>query len=306
VLLVHGRDFKPEASRLLELCREALVAGFARDVPEQQALIEDVDLELAWYGDLTADILGRHGRHYDERLDLGDRRNALGMLKQVAERKRFGIRQYDRLPAKSAVGEFIADTALPVLGSIGLWHRLCRRHAPDFDEYLRGQSDYAALVRERVRAPLAAMLAGGERVAVLSHGTGSVVTWDVLRELSGDEPAGKVDLWVTLGSPLGDAQVQKCLNRGNPDRATRFPGNVINWSNVSAEDDFTCHDKTLADDYRRMMDDRLVSVISDYRIYNLAVRYGKSNPHSSIGYYIHPRVTKILADWLGAIPRSRP
>jgi hypothetical protein len=47
-----------------------------------------------------------------------------------------------------------------------------------------------------------------------------------------------------------------------------------------------------------MMDQRLVSTVHDYRIYNLAVRYGKSNPHSSVGYYIHPRVTKIVVDWL--------
>jgi len=47
-----------------------------------------------------------------------------------------------------------------------------------------------------------------------------------------------------------------------------------------------------------MMEQRLVSAVHDYRIYNLAVRYGKSNPHSSVGYYIHPRVTKIVVDWL--------
>jgi hypothetical protein len=40
-----------------------------------------------------------------------------------------------------------------------------------------------------------------------------------------------------------------------------------------------------------------VSAVHDYRIFNLAVRYGKSNPHSSVGYYIHPRLTKIIADW---------
>jgi hypothetical protein len=75
---------------------------------------------------------------------------------------------------------------------------------------------------------------------------------------------------------------------------------VLTWSNLSAEDDFTCHDKTLADDYRRMLDERAVSAIRDYLIYNLAVRYGRSNPHSSVGYYIHPRLTKLLGDWLVA------
>jgi hypothetical protein len=41
-----------------------------------------------------------------------------------------------------------------------------------------------------------------------------------------------------------------------------------------------------------------ISAVHDYRVFNLAVRYGKSNPHSSIGYYIHPRLAKIIADWL--------
>jgi hypothetical protein len=47
-----------------------------------------------------------------------------------------------------------------------------------------------------------------------------------------------------------------------------------------------------------MVQQRVVSTVHDYHVYNLAVRYGKSNPHSSIGYYIHPRVSKIIADWL--------
>ena len=47
-----------------------------------------------------------------------------------------------------------------------------------------------------------------------------------------------------------------------------------------------------------MLVQRRVSVVNDYRIFNLAVRYGKANPHSSLGYYIHPRLTKIIIDWL--------
>jgi hypothetical protein len=80
--------------------------------------------------------------------------------------------------------------------------------------------------------------------------------------------------------------------------AASYPRNVITWHNLSAEDDWTCHDNTLADDFKDMLQQRAVSAVQDYRVYNLAVRYGKSNPHSSIGYYIHPRVSKILADWV--------
>jgi hypothetical protein len=68
---------------------------------------------------------------------------------------------------------------------------------------------------------------------------------------------------------------------------------------VAAEDDYTCHDNTLADDYNIMLKQRLVSVVHDYHVFNLAVRYGKSNPHSSVGYYVHPRTAKVIVDWLG-------
>lgn len=299
ILLVHGRDYKPAPDALVELTRMALVSGFRRDVPELLPLFDDVRIELAWYGDLTSRLLDAQGRRYDEKFDLRDRRYALELLQAIPERKRFGIRQYDRLPGKSPLGEFIADTAAPVLGRVGLWTWLCRRHAPDFVEYLEARSDYADTVRERVRDALRKMLARGDRVALVSHGTGSVVAWQVLTALPGEGVIDKVDLWVTLGSPLGDSHVRKRLLGPDPG-VPQFPANVLAWRNLSAEDDYTCHDKTLSDDYRRKLDDLQGSAVRDYRIYNHAVRYGKSNPHSSVGYYIHPRLTKILGDWLVA------
>jgi hypothetical protein len=47
-----------------------------------------------------------------------------------------------------------------------------------------------------------------------------------------------------------------------------------------------------------MLDQRQVSCIRDYRIYNMTVRYGKSNPHSSLGYLVHPRTAQIIIEWL--------
>jgi hypothetical protein len=139
---------------------------------------------------------------------------------------------------------------------------------------------------------------------LIAHGTGSVIAYDVLCELSHDPELKqqygdkKIELWLTLGSPLGDRNVQKHLHGARKKVADRFPGNVISWHNLAAEDDYTCHDSTLADDYKTMMKQRLVSAVRDYRVFNLAVRYGRSNPHSSIGYYIHPRTSKIISDWL--------
>jgi hypothetical protein len=76
----------------------------------------------------------------------------------------------------------------------------------------------------------------------------------------------------------------------------------VAWINVAAEDDFVCHDQRIANDYQGMLDARLVSRIEDIRIYNMALRYGRSNPHNVLGYLMHPRVTQFVGRWLGSAP----
>lgn len=304
VLIVHGRDFKPGAEAYMDVSMAALRAGIERDFPGQVDAFDHVQKHFAWYGDLSAEILQAHGRKYDADLDLGDRRNALNALRAITPRKRFGIRLYDRLPGKSAIGEFLADISAPVLGAVGLAMPIICTVAKDFGEYLNPKSDFGEKVRERVRTALCERMDRGERIMLVTHGTGSVVAYDVLWQLShgadykdqyGDK---KIESWLTLGSPLGDRAVQKRLHGAKENTDSRFPSNVISWHNLAAEDDYCCHDNTLADDFRKMLKQRQVSAVHDYRIFNLAVRYGKSNPHSSVGYYIHPRTSKILADWL--------
>lgn len=306
LLFVHGRDFKPDRDTLLEISLAAIRSGIERDYLDCLPAFDGVHCDIAYFGDLNNELLTAHRKPYDANLDNGDRRNALQALREIRERKRFGIRQYDRLPGKSAVPEFIADFIYPVLAMFGLAMPIINRLSRDFAEYLRGESDYSGQVRERVRTSLCNMLDRDDHVMLLTHGMGSVVAYDVLWELSHDaefqERYGtrKIDMWVTLGSPLGDARIRKKLAGAAQKPLAPYPTNVISWHNVSAEDDYTCHDKTLADDFKKMMSQRLVSAVTDYRVFNHAVRYGRSNPHSSVGYYIHPRVSKLIADWINS------
>ncbi len=304
LLLIHGRDFKPPADVYMDLSLAALRAGIERDCPEAVDTFDTVHKDLAWYGDLNAEILLARGRSYDESLDVGDRSGVLANLREIRVRKKFGIRQYDQLPGKSAISEACVNVLAPLMGAVGLYGALLRTVCRDFANYFDKHSDYASTVRTRLRERLCGMLDRGDRVVLMSHGTGSVVAYDVLWQLSHDPEwkdrygDKKIELWVTLGSPLGDANMRKRLLGAKEKSVAKFPVNIISWHNVSAEDDYTSHDNTLADDFNVMMKQRVVSAVHDYRIFNLAVRYGKSNPHSSLGYYIHPRVSKILADWL--------
>ena len=303
LLFVHGKGFKPPADELFDLSKAALRAGLQRDYPEQIDQYDKLSVNMAYYGDLTNTFLRELGRDFDHKTDIGDRKNALKQLRKIDARKKFSIRNYDCRPGKTAVPEFLANVIVPIFGVLGLTKKLVARISPDFAEYLAEDSDYGQGVRNRVREKLCELLDRDERIMVISHGTGCVLVYDVLWQLSHDERYiekygdKKIDCWVTLGAPLGDNYIRKYL-KGATGEAASYPQNVISWHNVAAEDDYICHDNTLADDFKSMLQQQVVSEVQDYRVYNLAVRYGKSNPHSSVGYYIHPRVSKIVVDWL--------
>jgi len=306
ILFVHGSDFKPPAEVFLDEASTALRSGVERDFPDNVELLESVGLELAYYGDLGNELLRAHGKHYDEQLDIGDRRNALETLRKIPQRKRFGLRQYDSLRGKSAIPEAIADVASPLLGTLGLMMPLVSMVAKDFAIYLRGNTEFTEQVRERVRSKLCDMLNRGDQLLLMTHGTGCFIAYDVLWQLSHDErfnadySGAKVDLWMTLGSPISDDKLRKRLLGARRSGKARYPTNVITWQNISAEDDYVCHDKTVANDLKKMMREHVISSINDHRIYNHTMRYGKSNPHCSLGYFIHPRVAKLVIEWLQA------
>ena len=311
VLLVHGADFKPPQEVYLDEASTAIRHGLERDYPDIPGVYDSLNVELAYYGDLGNELLRAHGKTYDEPLDIGDRRSALERLQRIKSRKRFGLQQYDKLRGKSAIPEAIADLASPVLGALGMTPMLVSLVAKDFALYLGGDTNFTSEVRTRVRDKVCAAMDRGDRLLLMPHGTGCAIAYEVLWQLSHDERFEKyrdlkVDLFVTLGSPLGDNKIRKSLLGAGNSTGERYPNNIITWHNVSAEDDYACHDKTVANDFRTMMREHVISSINDFRIYNHTMRYGKSNPHCSLGYFIHPRIAKIIVDWTGAKPPPPP
>jgi hypothetical protein len=315
LLYVHGRDFKPAADDFMDITVSAMLAGIERDYPDFVDEFCSLDKRLAYYGDLTDSLLSSKGYRYDEALDVADRRNALTTLRSFDRKKHFGVTKYDRLPGKTALAEFAADVFAPLLGRLGLSNKLIAKVGVDLAEYWNSDGDFADTIRERVRTAICQALDNDNQVMLVSHGTGCIVAYDVLWQLSNDPQyedtyrSKKIDLWLTIGAPLGDSMVARRLLGSDCKGFERYPSNVVSWHNMSAEDDFVSHDNTLADDFRPMLKQKQVSCIRDYRIYNLAVRYGKSNPHSSLGYLVHPRMAQIIVEWIqqspiGQVPKS--
>ena len=256
--------------------------------------------ETAYYGDLTNASRGAAGKTYDEQLDLADLHNALDAMSELDNTKKFRRAGYEGLPSRSSLREFLADVSAPVLAILGLTEYALARKMPELSAYWERGGSYCRESRRRVLAPLRLALERGDQIMLISHCLGSVIAYDCLWELShsSDTPAKKIDTWITLGSPLGDEFVKRKLAGATQSGEQRYPSNIVNWYNIAAEDDFTCHDETVANDFKPMMQHHLISQIKDYRIYNLAVRFGRSNPHTSLGYLISPRLAKLVADWL--------
>lgn len=311
LVYVHGRQCQPDSEAMLDLTLTALTAGIERDYPEHLDEFRAISKRLAYYGDRTNALLQALGEHYDQQLDLGDCRNALQQLRGLDKRKKFSLSNYDALPGKSAVPELTAGVAAPLLGSIGLGGKLIGKVAPDVVEYWNPKSDFAPAVRGAVRAAICDALRGNEQLLLITHGTGAIIAWDVLWQLSNDPRFAefvdnKIDTWVSLGAPLGDSTVRRRLLGAKEKGRRKFPHNVVSWHNVAAEDDWLCHDNTLADDFKGMLRQKQVSAIRDYRIYNLSVRYGKSDPHCALGYLIHPRTAQIVVDWINRAELEPP
>ena len=178
---------------------------------------------------------------------------------------------------------------------------------PELSHYWRDDDGWASSLRTQLATLLHGLMAQDKNILLISHCLGSVLAWDALWQLTHNMPAlqaqpgelKRITRWITLGSPLGSRSVQTHLAGANETSTQRYPGVLNAWHNIAAEDDYVCHDKTVSDDYRDMLKQRLIGDIRDHTIYNLSVRYGQSNPHSSVGYLIHPRMAQLVSDWLG-------
>ena len=306
ILMIHGRSFKPSKAKLQKLWYDALSVGFSRDSSiAKQAAFKNAKKDFIYYGDISNRFLKKALKKPNHNTDdSASRRQTLTDLRQ------FGIHQftktnYNKLPGKSAAGEALAD----LFGGIAAFFRvsdpLIEKIAPDMREYWNYDSQFGSDVRATVTAPLKRAMDRGDKILIIGHSLGSIIAYDVLwkfSRMSEYRPTysnKNVDLLMTLGSPLADETVKRKVKGANASGKRKYPSNIRRWINVAAEDDYISHDEKVRNDYRKMITPYgLVNSIEDFRIYNLAVRNRTSNPHSSAGYLVHPKVIKIIADWL--------
>lgn len=171
-------------------------------------------------------------------------------------------------------------------------------HIRDLRRYVRDINGIAEHTREMLKVPLRAACEARRPILLVAHSMGSVIAYDSLWEMSQNEHDHCViDLWLTVGSPLGQNYLQKRIKGRHASGRQRYPGNIRNWTNIAAVGELTATDPELKNDFGEMLELGLVESIDDLEIYNPYRLNGDLNVHGEYGYLAHEVTGRIIAEW---------
>lgn len=325
LIIVHGRAVKPAEKVVRQLSTKAIRSGLSRaNRPDAAAALKNVKISLGYYGDISNAILAEHSDTEKSKLTATDPdhegkpcfpakelHDAFELTEKTS--KIFDKTAYNKVLRETSDRRYtdeLADT-FALFGALltgGLFNRLAINVATkDMGAYLTSHSIGSA-IRGRLGTTLEKALAAKEDVCLLTHSMGCMVAYDVLWKFAHQSEYEKfrrkqnpVSLWLTIGNPLGELGVRQNLLDGRYSEEDRYPiGQISDWANFYAVDDFVSHAESMAKPYSALKDTR----ITDTEIYNCwiyeDVHHGTatSNPHDLYGYLMNGTVAARLADWL--------
>jgi len=167
--------------------------------------------------------------------------------------------------------------------------------------YFENTENIAFSIREILKSQIKSAWINNQKILLIGHSMGSIISYDSLWELGRHEGyQGKIDLFLTLGSPLGMRFVQHRLIDARVRNGIRYPDNIRQWVNISSMGDLTALDPYLAGDYEDMVNRGLVESIRDEHrdVYNYFIGTQGLNVHRSYGYLVNKKVGAVIAAWI--------
>lgn len=281
IIGIHGLENKPPLDEKMHWWKAAILEGMRRNCAVDR---EELAFELVYWADLRYDrpVLAEENKepYFPDagsgpfpRQDPDEVQPFNAALEQVYE----GL---DWVQAKTGVTP-VDDVILKVRFD-DLWH-------------YQSETGFAQEVRKRLTERIKA--ASGQRVLLVAHSMGSIIAYDALRMLERNSPSIHIDHFVTLGSPLGLAEVK--LKIAEEHGSVRVPKNVGQWTNLADRRDVATVAGALADDYapHEGTSIRDVAVLNEYRRPN-----GETNHHKSYGYLRTPELSAIAMEFTTMCP----
>lgn len=289
ILFVPGIRAKPPAEEQQAALRRCLQAGLQR---QNVANAEELASELQ--------VIGWSHGFYGEHADIAPDQTAIERLVSGE-----GDPERDRTEADSTGRRFVAamyaiGDRFPVLSSLFATRRMETR-MQEINRYFRNRGGQRARICMMLKEALRTAWADNRRIVLIGHSFGSVIAYDTLWELTHTDHEGsahKVDLFITMGSPLTMRYIRRRINGAARSGHARYPCNIRRWLNLAAIGEVTSLDRRLAECFSGMQDLDVIESISD----NLEVlnRYRNEdglNVHKCYGYMASETVARTIAEF---------
>jgi len=285
IIGIHGRSNKPKKMTLQNWWKQSAEEGLKKNLDES---LGNVEFEIAYYSDV----------YYNRQIP--DSENEEPYIKAKAgELKRYKRGIVDRI--RSVSGNWL-DNPLDWLEEnsnlfSSLAKKVTKKVMKDLGKYYNNPES-----REQIKKRLRDLLEErkDDEIILISHSMGTIVAYDVLRELgrSPDHKDVKIEHFITMGAPLGLTVVKGNIV-GAASTKLRTPSCVTkSWVNFSDPDDYVALDSHLADDYDSNSFDVKVGDVLVCNEYKGKGKEKKPNPHKSYGYLRTPEFSGHLASLL--------
>ncbi|HSG65763.1 MAG TPA: hypothetical protein VLD39_12215 [Gammaproteobacteria bacterium] len=291
IIFVPGMKPKPPPDlHMRELCR-CLAAGLAWARPEAaRAFTADSSC-------LT--LVSWTHRFYGSYRDLALDWPGIDQILHEPDPSAEDIAEIESLERKVRRIVHLLGDSLPLVGRL-IARPEMRLTMAEARRYLFDKGGVATEIRNMLKTPLTAAWDAGEEVLLIGHSMGSVIAYDALWELAhiARDPR-RVDLFITLGSPLASRLIRQNLRGVRRSGAERYPTNIRRWENFAAKGEMTALRPRLQRYFGEMVELGLVESLTDHvDVYNHFRGDVGLNPHKSYGYLIAPAVAGTIADWL--------
>jgi len=290
IIFVPGKNPKPPAEQHWELLWRTLTEGVRRAEPEYlsefQKTVDNFKL-IAW-----------QYLYYNEHKDISRDLPWIDALINTHMASTKDIREANSWRIK--LDKFFIQIADTFHFIIPLLDERISSSVHETNRYFENKNNIACDIRELLKEELHMRLANNEKILLIGHSLGSVIAYDTLWELSHlEELPGKIDMFLTIGSPLAVRYVQKKLMGHDQEGVNKYPTNIRHWVNISSVGDIVAVEKTFSNSYDEMLRLGAIESITDHcqGIYNFFRNEEGLNVHRSYGYLVNPAVGKVIADW---------
>lgn len=295
---IHGLANKPKKQRLEHFWKDSIREGLKKNCEWEGSF----EFELVYW----ADLLYKNQLHEDSDFDFDNLYNDQPYTPGPDKLPRYKDRWSDEVRAKASamIGSGI-DWVKQHVGMDAAAEWILENKLKDLAFYYdedrkildRSEPQEQVCARKVLRDELKTLLHNhsGKQIMLIAHSMGSIIAYDVLRDMEREREKVEIEHFVTIGSPLGLPHVKAKILKER--RVVRTPTVVTGtWANYADRRDPVAIDTHLRDDFEPNR--RRIMVKDDLIDNTYESPSKKPNYHKSYGYLRAPELSDHIRKFL--------